>query len=94
MCKPTYEQLDKLVRKGKKFRCLASVRVAEDEYIEFKSCEDIDDLIKSLKKSKENLRDTLWMIHHCSYKYVMRDIANMHCIKPPHICPHMVHRSP
>ena len=50
MCKPTYEQIDKLVRKGKKFRCLASVRVTKDDYIDF---EDVDELIKTLKKSKE-----------------------------------------
>ena len=94
MCKPTYKQIDKLVSKGKKFKCVASVRVNKDEFVEFESCKDIDKLIKTLKKSKENLRDTLWMIHHCSYKHVMHDIANMNFIMPPHICPHMVYRSP
>ena len=59
MCKPTYEQIDKLVRKGKKFRCLALINIDKDLNLDFQSCEDIDDMIKKLKQSREDLRDTL-----------------------------------
>ena len=91
MCKPTYEQINEFIRKGEKIRCLASVHVTKDDYIDFESCKDIDDFIKTLKESKENLKDTFWMIHHCSYKYVMHNIANMNCVMPTHVCPHKHH---
>ena len=93
MCKPTYKQIDKIIRKGE-VRCLESIRVADDICLHFESCKDIDKLILDLRDIKKDLRDTFWMIHHCSYKHIMCDIANMHCIKPPHICPPMVYRSP